>query len=964
MNKKIGKIIILGIVTFLCFLKAAPAFGLELQYPSILGFSVNDTSTLSDYVKYFFNIGMALAVIIAVGTVAAGGVYYLISYGKGKFTDEGKSWIKSGLLGLLIIFCAYLIMYTINPGLLIFNIETLSGIPMFNPSSGNGTTPAGKITTYNEIPIGVLAENLLTKTMNCYAFDPSGNPIDGERATTDNNRETHLPTYMYHDRVDCLVQLADGAQKKSQVIAELSDEIMRQMKRCDCRTYGNCNPECGGQCDEPTRCPGGRCTGDCVGGACLNPPAPPDCCPVGVKDQIEHGQMNIGGNNANNACGIPAKTYSGLDEFRCPNPKDSGSHHTPCSDIAGFVEKQIQVGGETITIIDQNSWAQLNLIQQLTYFREKIDEIKQKIQDDADELSEAKSALGRCYLAVSYIDLLKTYEKTDQQRNAIIISKTFTDQESGDLIDASKYCKGFNYGNSSCLKKCNDVCPDASDQAMQAYKECDECGLDDTDCLESQERCIEDAYNSRPCIYQDTENGGTPQNFEECINSCQNDCKNICSDKYLQCSSEYTTCNNLCDDNSQCVLDEADDCLFGSRAFRECADTATDQSTAQDCISDAYLCEHGSNEYAGYPDCTNAPVEDYSSSAIYDSDNQKCPKPYDRPTRSSACYSAVNTSATCQELCPETTKCPAGSRCPSCPCEQIDQSPEFSIPNESNEDNVGQEGYITREERIIANMITSPQCDELSYNDDPLTFYCQDQWWNDPKREGVDQTPIGTKRMCPLEKEVPVGQMVDDAESWADDTIEAIGDINEDIQNIIDQMDKIGKAKDTSPIQDYCKCNAKLEDSNPICKTDCQYHQWYDFVNEEWECACTFVPCEGNPCEQIIKYLSELWNYYRDFKLEFIDFYLSMLVEPRSDIMKELTYSRQTTDDCSLARSLFGLNARLFSCTRVEDELMAPINTGQIDFDGQTIDSYCYGTDLGNLFNESLMDNWFCCQQY
>ena len=30
----------------------------------------------------------------------------------------------------------------------------------------------------------------------------------------------------------------------------------------------------------------------------------------------------------------------------------------------------------------------------------------------------------------------------------------------------------------------------------------------------------------------------------------------------------------------------------------------------------------------------------------------------------------------------------------------------------------------------------------------------------------------------------------------------------------------------------------------------------------------------------------------------------------------------------------------------------------------ETIDAYCYGKNLGNLFGESLTDNWFCCQEW
>jgi len=152
------------------------------------------------------------------------------------------------------------------------------------------------------------------------------------------------------------------------------------------------------------------------------------------------------------------------------------------------------------------------------------------------------------------------------------------------------------------------------------------------------------------------------------------------------------------------------------------------------------------------------------------------------------------------------------------------------------------------------------------------------------------------------------------------------------------------------------------------------------------QCTCTFTPCNGSPCQQIIYYLSELWNDYRQFKLDFINFYTTMLKEPRSDIMKELTYSRKTTNDCSLVGSTYGLsNERLLNCTRAEDEIISPINTNkmtkeelaalvhvdasQIDIpDNSTLNGYCYGKKLGEVLIPSvdldLTDNWFCCQKY
>ena len=152
------------------------------------------------------------------------------------------------------------------------------------------------------------------------------------------------------------------------------------------------------------------------------------------------------------------------------------------------------------------------------------------------------------------------------------------------------------------------------------------------------------------------------------------------------------------------------------------------------------------------------------------------------------------------------------------------------------------------------------------------------------------------------------------------------------------------------------------------------------YPNEyHYECTCDFVPCKGSPCQQITDYASQLWNLNRQLKLDFMDFYAGadkkpgtngnpdtpakpgIITEPRSDIMKELTYSRQSASNCSLLSNQ-GVNERMLSCTRVEDEIMAPINNG--NHNSQNVDSYCYGIGLGKLSDKSLMDNWLCCQDY
>ncbi len=86
MQKKIKRsFIFLGLFSIF-FLWANFALAFEVQYPTVFGLSIGN-GTLPEYARYFFNIGMAVAGILAVCITAFGGAYYLVSFGRGKFTN-------------------------------------------------------------------------------------------------------------------------------------------------------------------------------------------------------------------------------------------------------------------------------------------------------------------------------------------------------------------------------------------------------------------------------------------------------------------------------------------------------------------------------------------------------------------------------------------------------------------------------------------------------------------------------------------------------------------------------------------------------------------------------------------------------------------------------------------------------------------------------------------------------------
>ena len=586
----------------------------------------------------------------------------------------------------------------------------------------------------------------------------------------------------------------------------------------------------------------GSCAGSCIGGACKQPSGTQDCCPavatnaltgevldpqISVKQQIEHGPIEMAidvGSSNGLSCETESADYAGLDEFRCPNPIKDG--HASCDDIKSFVETQTQINGGTVTIINGENWDKLNLMQRLMYFKEKIEDIKKQIADDEDVLNQARITLNDCYLAKASVDFLKVFQGMDQKQRVILKNpEAFSDPVTNEPINASKYCSGFNYANSSCLKKCNDQCPDTSQQALGLYGS-------DTD--------IKEAYNQRPCPY----GADDSQTFEDCLTLCQLDCADTCSAKYTEpsdlCengSDEYNFCINQCTDNGQCVLDNTNSCLFGDTSnsdtnnFVYCSINSTDQGNTNYCINNiAYLCKNGSDQYAGYTDCAEPSntdcsyftdqeecgtatectwdgtscLQNHSASFFYDNpDYEKCyvglydsvlsSEPADEGT---ACYSDKSPNASCQSVCPETLKCPSSSQCPACPCDRLsnpDNRAEplalnFSVPIENlNSTNAMEGRYSTQTETISAHQMVGPQCNGYSYSDDPLTFYCESGWWDNSSisNQGQGKNPIGQDRICSAEGESPVGQTVDDARKWADKIISDAEKMQDKIQDLL-----------------------------------------------------------------------------------------------------------------------------------------------------------------------------------
>ena len=109
--------------------------GLEIKYPVINGIEITTSTTISEYAVYFFSLSLIIAAIAAFAVLTYGGIRYLLSLNNPAVMKDARTWISSGIAGLFIILCSYLILSTINPEIVapsISEIEPMTGIYLIN----------------------------------------------------------------------------------------------------------------------------------------------------------------------------------------------------------------------------------------------------------------------------------------------------------------------------------------------------------------------------------------------------------------------------------------------------------------------------------------------------------------------------------------------------------------------------------------------------------------------------------------------------------------------------------------------------------------------------------------------------------------------------------------------------------------------------------------------------------------
>lgn len=348
------KKIIFIFLTFSFIITPVFVFSQEIQYPPVPGAPTpTATTTFSEYVKWIFNFSIIIGGILVFLMFVLSGIDYLIS---GLFPERrilAKERATRSFFGLLILLSVYLILYTINPQLTILPLQPLTSTTTTLPTS----TSTIATSTFQEIPIGTLVENILAKNISCFNYNMAGAGIawidlvncrdnriiistadSAPFATTTffpNTSTTELfgtttidaATYFYyssttkiyststpfyycyeydsdgnkkellknhnHDRYDCQKKLLIAIQIKSQKLKDLSQEL-KDLTNIGC-SASNCE------------------NGSCTTGSCGNPPCTSYCHCLGAP---RNERVSCSGND----CPVGGSSNTGNDP--CTNRSD------------------------------------------------------------------------------------------------------------------------------------------------------------------------------------------------------------------------------------------------------------------------------------------------------------------------------------------------------------------------------------------------------------------------------------------------------------------------------------------------------------------------------------------------------------------------------------------------------------------------------------------------------------------
>jgi uncharacterized membrane protein YgcG len=134
---------IIGIGIVLLGLLPLTSFAAIITISPNLPGSLTSVSSPGAWIKSFYNYALFISGLLAFGAIVYGGIKYAIARGNPSAESDARQWIWSALLGILLLACAYLILYTVNPNLVNLNLPTLPQAAQTNNVLSGGGAGGG-----------------------------------------------------------------------------------------------------------------------------------------------------------------------------------------------------------------------------------------------------------------------------------------------------------------------------------------------------------------------------------------------------------------------------------------------------------------------------------------------------------------------------------------------------------------------------------------------------------------------------------------------------------------------------------------------------------------------------------------------------------------------------------------------------------------------------------------------------
>lgn len=97
-------------------------------------------SSIGSCVNQIYIWSMGVAAVLALFMIVVGGYITLTSAGNADRASRGKSYITSSIIGLVLLFGAYLLLRTINPDLVDFSNNCVNNLDSCRTTQNPGTT--------------------------------------------------------------------------------------------------------------------------------------------------------------------------------------------------------------------------------------------------------------------------------------------------------------------------------------------------------------------------------------------------------------------------------------------------------------------------------------------------------------------------------------------------------------------------------------------------------------------------------------------------------------------------------------------------------------------------------------------------------------------------------------------------------------------------------------------------------